>query len=149
MIDTLFYRPQGLFDQLANLQRTLSRSLSNDGAPGSIRSAATGNAPPVYVGRTATSIEVYAFAPGLDAASIDVTIERGVLRIAGERKPPAHANGPTQTYANERAHGRFVRVLSLPDEADTSQVQAHYRDGVLRVSVALQQAAQPQRIAVQ
>jgi len=149
MIDTLFYRPQGLFDQLASLQRTLSRSLANDGAPGSIRSAAAGNAPPVNVGRTATSIEVYAFAPGLDADSIDVTIERGILRLSAERKPPQHGNGPVQAYANERTHGRFMRALSLPDEADTSKVEAFYRDGVLRVSVALQQAAQPQRIAVQ
>lgn len=149
MIDTLFYRPQGLFDQLASLQRTLSRSLSADGAPGSIRSAASGDAPPVNVGRTATSIEVYAFAPGLDAGSIDVTIERGILRIAGERKPAQHGNGPVQAYANERAQGRFMRALSLPDEADTSKVEARYRDGVLRVSVALQQTAQPQRISVQ
>ena len=145
----MFYRPQGLFDQLASLQRTLSRSLSADGAPGSIRSAASGNAPPVNVGRTATSIEVYAFAPGLDAGSIDVTIERGILRISGERKAAQHGNGPVQAYANERAQGRFTRALSLPDEADTSKVEARYRDGVLRVSVALQQTAQPQRIAVQ
>ncbi len=149
MIDTLFYRPQGLFDQLASLQRTLSRSLSADGAPGSIRSAATGNAPPVNVGRTASSIEVYAFAPGLDAGTIDVTIERGILRIAGERKAAQHGDGSVQVYANERAQRRFMRALSLPDEADTSKVEAHYRDGVLRVSVALQQAAQPQRITVQ
>jgi len=149
MIDTLFYRPQGLFDQLASLQRTLSRSLSADGAPGSIRSAASGDAPPVNVGRTATSVEVYAFAPGLDAGSIDVTIERGILRISGERKAAQHGNGPVQAYANERAQGRFTRALSLPDEADTSKVEARYRDGVLRVSVALQQTAQPQRIAVQ
>jgi len=149
MIDTLFYRPQGLFDQLASLQRTLSRSLAADGAPGSLRSAASGNAPPVNVGRTATSIEVYAFAPGLDAGSIDVTIERGILRISGERKPAQHGNGPVQAYANERTQGRFMRALSLPDEADTSKVEARYRNGVLRVSVALQQTAQPQRITVQ
>jgi len=148
MIDALFYRPQGLFDQLASLQRTLSRSLA-DGLPDAIRSTAAGSAPPVNIGRTPASIEVYAFAPGLDAGSIDVTIERGVLRIAGERKPVQPGNEPVQTYASERSHGRFVRALSLPDDADTSKVEAYYRDGLLRVSVALQASAQPQRIAVQ
>jgi HSP20 family protein len=149
MIDTLFYRPQGLFDQLASLHRTLSRSLASDGVPDGIRAMAAGSAPPVNVGRTAKSIEVYAFAPGLDAGSIDVTIERGILRISGERKPIQQENGPAHTYANERSHGRFMRALSLPDDADTGKVEARYRDGVLRVSVAVQEAAQPQRITVQ
>jgi len=149
MIDDLFYRPQGLFDQLASLHRTLARSLSTDGAPDGIRSVASGSAPLVNVGRTARSVEVYAFAPGLDADSIDVTIERGILRIAGERKPVAQADGRRQAYAQERAQGRFTRALTLPDDVDTSKVEARYRDGVLRVSIALQEAAEPQRITVQ
>ena len=148
MIDTLFYRPQGLFDQLASLQRTLSRSLA-DGLPDGVRATAAGSAPPVNIGRTATSIEVYAFAPGLEASSIDVTIERGILRICGERAPAQPPGESVQTYASERSHGRFVRALSLPEDADTSKVEARYRDGLLRVSVALQESAQPQRIAVQ
>ena len=54
-----------------------------------------------------------------------------------------------QVYANERPEGRFARALSLPEDVDTSKVNAQYRDGILRVSIALSEAAQPQRIAVQ
>ncbi|MEP6503892.1 MAG: Hsp20/alpha crystallin family protein [Betaproteobacteria bacterium] len=150
MLETMLTRPQGLFEQLDAMQRLLSRSFGVDGAPGGIRSVAYGAFPEINVGRTRSSVEVFAFAPGIDAASIDVTIERNVLKISGVR-PPAMAKGDAkaQLYAHERPEGRFSRAVSLPDDVDPLKVEATYRDGVLRVSVALSAAAQPQRIAVQ
>ena len=150
MLDTVFYRPQGLFDQLNTLHHALTRSLALDGAPDAIRSVAAGAYPGVNVGRTAKSLEVYAFAPGLDAGSIDVTVERGVLKISGERRTPEQGKeSKVQAYAAERAFGRFSRAISLTDDVDTSKVEAKYRDGVLHVSIGLQESTQPQRIAVQ
>ena len=149
MLDTMFHRPQGLFDQLNSLHQALTRSLAADGTPDAIRYVAAGSFPGINVGRTPTSVEVYAFAPGLDAASIDVTVERGVLKISGERRHTGPAGDPkVQTYAAERPVGRFTRALTLPDDADTGKVEASYRDGVLRVSVGVQETMQPQRIAV-
>ena len=149
MIDTMFSRPQSLFDQLDAMQRLLSRSLGADGAPGGIRSVAYGAFPEINVGRTPTSVEVFAFAPGIDAASLDVTIERNVLKISGARAAftPAR-DAKVQLYANERPEGRFSRAVTLPDDVDPLKVEAKYRDGVLRISIALSAAAQPQRIAV-
>jgi HSP20 family protein len=150
MLDTMFYRPQGLFDQLTTLHQALSRSLASDGLPDAIRTVAAGSFPGINVGRTANSVEVYAFAPGLDAGAIDVTVERGVLKISGERRgTPQAAADDVQAYAAERPLGRFTRALSLPDDIDTAKVQAKYRDGVLQVSIGLHEAAQPQRIQVQ
>ena len=147
---TMFARPQGLFDQLDAMHRLLSRSLGVEGSPGTIRSVAQGSFPEINVGRTAKSLEVFGFAPGLDASSIDVVVERNVLKVSGERSSaiPRNDNG-LQLYANERPEGRFVRAVSLPDDADTGHVEARYKDGILRVSVALVEPAQPKRIAVQ
>jgi len=150
MLDSLFYRTDSLFDQLTSLQQTLARSLAGDGTPNAIRSVGAGSFPGINVGRTARTVEVYAFAPGLDANSIDVIVERGVLRVSGERRADArNANPEVQAYAAERPQGRFTRALSLPDDVDTSKVEAKYRDGVLQVSIGLQEGSQPQRIAVQ
>ncbi|RZI56901.1 MAG: Hsp20/alpha crystallin family protein [Rubrivivax sp.] len=150
MFDTTFHRPQQLLDQLAQLQRVLSRPASAGASADGLRSAIAGSFPAINVGRTSQSIEVYAFAPGLNAQAIDVTVERGVLRISGERRPTnkGAADG-LQTYAAERWHGRFSRAVTLPDEADTARVEAQYRDGVLRVSIGLREEARPQRINVQ
>ncbi len=101
---------------------------------------------------TPTSVEVYAFAPGIDPAKIDVVIDRGVLTISGERPsalPRSGGDNKASVYNQERASGAFKRAISLPDDVDASHVQATYRDGVLNVSIARREEAQPKRITVQ
>jgi HSP20 family protein len=106
------------------------------------------------IGTTPTSVEVYAFAPGVDAASLDVQVDQGVLTLTGERKAQAPADeartGAAVRYQqdSERFEGRFVRRVALPDDADASRVEASYRDGVLRITVARREAPQPRRVAV-
>jgi HSP20 family protein len=77
-----------------------------------------------------------------------VTVDRGVLSISGERAATTQTDG-ARSYSRERFSGSFRRAISLPDDADASQVQASYRDGILRISVARQASAQPRRIAIQ
>lgn len=140
--------PGSLFGEFERLHRDLDAIFNGGGMPSSIRSVAAGSFPPVNVGHTPETVEVYAFAPGLDASKIDVTIDRGVLRIAGERV--AETTGDkTTVYSRERPSGRFERAIALPDDADAQQVSAKYTDGVLRVSLPRTAAAKPQRIAIQ
>ena len=150
MYESILNHPYSLFGQFERLRRELDDVFGVSGLPNSIRSVAAGTAPAINVGRTAGSVEIYAFAPGLDASKIEVTLDRGVLRIAGERAPSIPANDPkVQVYARERGTGRFTRAISLPDDVDAAHVNASYRDGVLQVSVARRESAQPQRITVQ
>lgn len=102
------------------------------------------------VGSTARSVEIYAFAPGIDPATLDVQLEKGVLTIAGERAsvlPPKDA--PATVHIDERFSGRFRRVVTLPDDVDPNAVEARYTDGVVHVSVQRKAASQPRRIHVQ
>jgi len=142
--------PNSLFGQFERLSRELDDAFGVAGLPSSIRSVARGTLPAINVGRTPSSVEVYAFAPGLEASKIDVTLDRGVLRIAGERKSDIPGDNPeVQVYTRERGAGGFTRAISLPDEVDPTKVTASYRDGVLQISVARREAAQPKRISVQ
>lgn len=150
MYDTWVNLPTAAFGDLERLRREFDDFFHAPGLPSSIRSVAAGSFPPINVGHTPASVEVYAFAPGLDATKIEVTIDRGVLTLAGERPPiPAPASQKTGTYGRERPSGAFRRAISLPEDIDPTQVQARYRDGVLNVSIARRAAAQPQRITVQ
>ena len=140
---TLF--PRDMFAELDRLQREMQQAF--DLSP-SIRGVARGGYPAMNVGGTPKSIELYTFAPGIDPATLDVQIEKGVLTVAGERKAepvPEKAN----RHIDERFSGRFRRVVTLPDDVDPNAVQARYRDGVLHISVARKEAAQPRRITVQ
>ena len=86
----------------------------------------------------------------IDPAKIEVQLERGVLTISGERANALpETSEKTSLHLNERFAGRFRRVVSLPDDIDAGAVNATYRDGVLRVSIARREAAQARRITVQ
>lgn len=115
----------------------------------SIRGPARGY-PALNTGSTPDSAEIYAFAPGMDPASIDVRIEKGVLSISGERKSELAADQATSSvHQNERFSGRFHRVITLADDLDPDAVRARYRDGVLHVSIQRKAAARPRRISVE
>lgn len=145
----MFYRtlfPRDVFAELERLQRGLSDYY--EGTP-SIRGTGRGGFPSLNVGGTPESVEIYAFAPGLDPASIDVNFDRGVLTISGERPAETPAEGDKATlHVNERFSGRFSRVLTLPDDIDPDTIGADYTDGVLHLSVRRRESAQPRRIEV-
>lgn len=152
MYESMMSYPGSLYGQFDRLRRELDDVFGAAGSPSSIRAVAPGTFPAINVGSTPQSIEVYAFAPGLDADKINVTLDRKVLTLSGERAPDLGDSGddqPVSFYSRERLHGRFKRAVSLPDDIDPAQVKATYRNGVLRVSVARREAVQPQRIAVQ
>lgn len=139
--------PRDVFHELDRLQRDLSSSFNFSPA---IRGRGRGGYPALNVGSTPEAVEVLAFAPGVDPASVDVQIDRGVLTITGERQaalPPSDEKA--SVHLNERFQGRFRRVVSLPDDVDPAEVTARFQDGVLHVVAKRRAAAQPRRIAVQ
>jgi HSP20 family protein len=140
--------PRDLFAELDRLQRDMTGVFEYSPA---IRGLARGGFPALNIGSTAAGVEVFAFAPGIDPASIEVHLDRGVLTVAGERKAatPTASDAKTTLHLNERFDGRFRRVVSMPEDIDPTSVSASFRDGVLRISAQRKAAAQPRRIEVQ
>lgn len=133
-----FSRLQGMLDQMFRpAERSSIRGLNGSGFP------------VLNVGTTPESIEVMALAPGLDPQALQLTVDRGLLVISGERKSEVpEAGEATSVYAQERFSGNFRRVISLPDDADPAKVNAKYQDGILRVTVAKRESSKPRRIEV-
>jgi len=143
----MYYRsmfPRDMFAELDRLQRDMQQAF--DVGP-SIRGLTRGF-PALNVGGTPKSVEIYAFAPGIDPASLDVQLEKGTLTIAGERTA-AEVPDKATVHIGERFAGRFRRVVSLPDDIDPNSIVAQYRDGVLHVRIQRREEAQPRRIAIQ
>ena len=131
-----------LFGDFDRLRRELDELSGWSGLPTSIRSAAPGAFPAINIGNTATSVEIYAFAPGIDPKQIELTIDRGVLSISGERQPGLPLeDSKVNIYGNERFAGPFRRAISLPEDIDSTKVNANYRDGVLHVSINRRESA--------
>lgn len=136
--------PMDLVSEFARLQQALDQSI---GSFPPIRGALRGF-PALNVGITPKSVEIYAFAPGVEASDLDVQLEKGLLSISGKRKAEELAKGST-LHVDERFAGEFRRSVALPDDVDPGAVSAQYRDGVLHISVARREEAQPRRITIQ
>lgn len=149
MFGDLTTYPGSLFDDFERMRRELDRMFEPWAAPSSVRAVARGSFPAVNVGVGPESVDVYLFAPGADPAKIEVSLERNVLTVSGERESALPEDEGTCVYLNERFAGNFRRALELPDDVDPDKVQARYVDGVLHVSVQRKAEAQPRRIEVQ
>lgn len=141
--------PRDVFAEMDRLQREMQQAF--DLSP-TIRGFGRNGFPALNVGGTPSSLEIYAFTPGVDPASLEVNLERGLLTISGERKsslPSAEGDTKSAIHINERFEGRFSRALTLPDDADPDAVEARMRDGVLHITIQRRASAQPRRIAIQ
>jgi HSP20 family protein len=139
--------PRDLFAEMDRLQREMQQAF--DLSP-SIRGLGRGGFPALNVGGTPQSVEIYAFAPGIDPATLEVQLDRGLLTIAGERKSNLPTDDlPSTVHINERFAGSFRRVLTLSEDADPDAVAAKYRDGIVHITVQRRASAQPRRVAIQ
>lgn len=149
MYPSMLRGPGDLFADFSRLQDRLDELLGESLEPSSIRAVArTGAFPVLKVGSSNEATEIYAFAPGLDPSTIDVSVEKGLLTISGNRATRSDDAKEEVAYARERFAGAFRRVVSLPEDADTAKVEASYRNGVLRLVVPRLEAAKPRQIAV-
>lgn len=136
-----------IFTALDSLQREIKENF--DKSPG-IRGLGRGGFPALNIGGTPQSVEVYVFTPGVDPAKLDVSLDRGVLTIAGERAPELpNDDEKAAVHVNERFEGRFRRVVNLPDDLDPDGVSADSRDGVLHISIKRRESTQSRRITIQ
>jgi HSP20 family protein len=148
MYESLFTFP-GLFAEFDRLQRDAQQAFGAPGLPSSIRAVAQGAFPAINIGGTPAAVEVYAFVPGLDPTKIDVTVDRSVLMISGQRSRSAsEEDSKISVYASERFAGEFRRAISLPEDVDPARVTARYRDGLLHVTIGRRESAQPKRIQI-
>lgn len=84
--------------------------------------------------------------PGIDPArDVEVTVDRDVLSIHGERRHEEH-----DMHRTELRYGSFTRRFRLPPECHAEDIAAAYADGVLEVRVPLtEQDAPPVQVPVE
>ncbi len=85
--------------------------------------------------------------PGVDPASIDLTVERNHLVVRAHRERSTREGDVV--LASGRRHGDFRRDLELGAALDARRVSARYDNGVLTLVVPLAESASPRRIEVE
>jgi HSP20 family protein len=109
-------------------------------------SAARPSAMPMDAYRENGSFVIQLEVPGVDADSIDLTVEQNVLTVHAERKP-THEAGVERVVA-ERSYGTFSRQLFLGDTLDADKLTATYDAGVLTIRIPVAEQAKPRKISI-
>jgi HSP20 family protein len=90
---------------------------------------------------------VQADLPGVAADDVTIEIDDDMLTVSGERREEIEVDdgGFRRT---ERRYGRFSRSVALPEGAKPEEAQAACRDGVLEITVPLQQQSSRRTIDI-
>lgn len=103
--------------------------------------------PSVDIEERENEIVVKADVPGVSEKDLDVRLENNTLTIKGERK--FEKEDKQKGYHRiERAYGSFVRSFALPAAVDADKVEAHYKDGVLTVTLPKTEAAKSRKVKI-
>jgi HSP20 family protein len=103
--------------------------------------------PAVDICETKEAFEVTADLPGFDSKDVDVSVQENTLTIRGERRREEIKENET-VHRIEREYGVFERSFSLPRSADSENIQAKYRDGVLSLTVPKREEAKPKSLRI-
>lgn len=103
---------------------------------------------PTDVRETADAIEFTTEVPGLNPADIELTVENGVLTIAGEKKEERKEGHDDGYRLVERRYGRFERSFRVPPTVEADKVKARCENGVLTITLPKAEKARPRRIQI-
>ena len=86
--------------------------------------------------------------PGVKKEDIDIDLKDNTLTLKGEKK--AEKKEEKENYIRvESSYGKFERSFSISDDIDISNVDASFKDGVLRIALKKKEEAKPKQIKVE
>ena len=124
-------------DPFRDLDRLTAAVLGTTRRPGAM---------PMDAYRAGETFVVHLDLPGVQADSIDLTVEKNVLSVRAERSRTLPDDA--EQVAGERPHGVFRRRLFLGEALDAEQLAADYDAGVLTITIPVREQAKPRKIAV-
>ena len=100
---------------------------------------------PMDVYTTDEELIITAAVPGIDPKDVEITIEGDTLTIRGELAAPLEN---VNYVAQERAYGKFTRVLRLNIPLDAERAEATFDKGVLNLVIPKKEEVRPKTIEV-
>jgi HSP20 family protein len=138
------YQPWSLHREVLN---EFNRMFERAGDADESSSATAEWAPAVDIDEHADKYVLHADVPGVDPNTIEITLEKGVLTLAGSREKAVEQKA-VESRRIERTTGRFLRRFTLPESVDAENVKASGKHGVLEIVIPKREAAKPRKITV-
>lgn len=99
------------------------------------------------VSETDEAYTVKAAVPGITPEELDITLTNNVLTIKGELEAAEEQEGEVY-HMRELRYGSFSRSLTLPEQVNADEIEAHVENGILTVLVPKSEESKPKRIPV-
>ena len=100
-------------------------------------------APLADVSETEGEYLIKAELPEVRKEDVSITVQDGVLTLAGERKQEQRED-QEKAHRIERCYGAFARRCALPENADQQGISAESRDGLIVIHIPKQRVVEPQ-----
>lgn len=104
--------------------------------------------PAVNILERENGITITADLPGLSAGDVEVTVDKGVLTLKGERILEEAAEGETY-HRVERSYGAFERSFSIPESVDAKKIEARFVNGEMTVTLPKRAESKPRSVKVE
>ncbi len=91
--------------------------------------------------------EIHTDLPGVPKDQIDIRVNGNVLSIRAESTQTTGSDGKSYVR-RERTYQGFQRVFELPEPVLSEKIEAHYKDGTLRVTVPKANPVPERKISV-
>ena len=102
-------------------------------------------APSTDASATENAYEIEMELPGVPNDNIDVSVHDRTLTVSGEKRSARTEEGRT-FFFTERTYGSFQRSFRLPEDADTKNIVAENKDGILKLQIGkIASAEEPTR----
>jgi HSP20 family protein len=85
--------------------------------------------------------------PGLTEKDIDVKVENNLLTISSKKKEKKEEKKKGYLI-KERKESSFSRSFTLPDYTDREKIAAHFKNGLLTLTIPKTKEAEPKEIEV-
>ena len=103
--------------------------------------------PAVNVEETQEALLLSAELPGMSIGDIEIEVENNILSLRGEKKEEEERED-RKFHVWERCYGTFERSFTLPRTVKADQISAHFRDGILHITMPKAPEAKSRKISI-
>lgn len=86
--------------------------------------------------------------PGMKKEDIKIEVDGHRLTVSGERREEKEEQD-AKRHHTETYYGSFMRMFTLPQAIDEANVQAQFKDGVLKITVPKTEPTNKKTITIQ
>jgi len=121
--------------------------MSRDNGRHHIGTALSDWEPSVDVSESNGHMQVRAELPGLNPEDIDVNVSGDLLTIKGEKTSESEEEDH-DFYRRKSFTGAFQQTIPLPAEADSKNVQASFKNGVLNITLPKTESTRSPKVEI-